>query len=428
MTDEPPLPATDDPFALLGVARDVDERELKRAYARLIKRFRPDRAPAEFARIQAAYEHVTQVIKLGAAADDDDDDAAADNAPRRPNADDLAPRRPNADDATATATAAPTAPVDVVARLAALVDADRLDDAIALLDDPEVADRATADVGLALRALSTIAAAAWHTPRAERALARYVHLPRLAMVERGLDIAELETIAAAAVRALDGFELPAPLLRLLGGRWLPSDGAYEQRRAELARAMAAAPETYLAAFDALATRLAPGALDTVAAVLGLGLPPPARRHRVPAAVAAALDARLRTGLPSAAPALGLAAIAILGVASQAIDPVAPFVAVPVSSAPMLWWLRRRPWLARGYSPALRGELARLMIDLGVTPAIIATALAARRSLTSGHRAWLDRLRADPGLALLGLMAVLVRPTRPGWHGAMAAAAPEPISV
>src|SRR5262245_58914476 len=57
-TDEPSpgLPATTDPFALLGVASDADERTIKRAYARLIKVYRPERSPDEFARVHAAFE------------------------------------------------------------------------------------------------------------------------------------------------------------------------------------------------------------------------------------------------------------------------------------------------------------------------------------------------------------------------------------
>lgn len=56
MTDErPPLPDTDDPFELLGVDEDADEREVKRAYARLIRIYRPDESPAEFARIHEAF-------------------------------------------------------------------------------------------------------------------------------------------------------------------------------------------------------------------------------------------------------------------------------------------------------------------------------------------------------------------------------------
>lgn len=45
-------------YQLLGIAMDADERAIKRAYAGLIKQYRPDTNPAEFAQIRAAYEEV----------------------------------------------------------------------------------------------------------------------------------------------------------------------------------------------------------------------------------------------------------------------------------------------------------------------------------------------------------------------------------
>ena len=52
------LPETSDPFVLLALSPAASLRELRTAYARRIKEFRPDRAPDEFARIQAAFETV----------------------------------------------------------------------------------------------------------------------------------------------------------------------------------------------------------------------------------------------------------------------------------------------------------------------------------------------------------------------------------
>src|SRR5688500_2495951 len=46
----------DDPFEVLGIAPTDDEREIKRAYARLIKVHRPDRDPTGFERVHRAYE------------------------------------------------------------------------------------------------------------------------------------------------------------------------------------------------------------------------------------------------------------------------------------------------------------------------------------------------------------------------------------
>ena len=55
-TDLPKLPATRDPFELLDVSPSCDERTLKQAYVRLLRTYRPERAPAEFQRIRSAYE------------------------------------------------------------------------------------------------------------------------------------------------------------------------------------------------------------------------------------------------------------------------------------------------------------------------------------------------------------------------------------
>jgi hypothetical protein len=61
-----PLPESHDPYVILGVDEAADARELKRAYARRIKVYRPDRAPDAFARIQAAFEHAQAMIAMRA--------------------------------------------------------------------------------------------------------------------------------------------------------------------------------------------------------------------------------------------------------------------------------------------------------------------------------------------------------------------------
>ncbi len=52
----PALPETDDPYELLGVARDADPATIKKAYARLVRLYRPDKSPREFQRVHAAFE------------------------------------------------------------------------------------------------------------------------------------------------------------------------------------------------------------------------------------------------------------------------------------------------------------------------------------------------------------------------------------
>ena len=46
----------DDPFALLGVEPGAADADLKRAYTRLVRRFKPEHHPDEFRRIREAYE------------------------------------------------------------------------------------------------------------------------------------------------------------------------------------------------------------------------------------------------------------------------------------------------------------------------------------------------------------------------------------
>jgi hypothetical protein len=57
--DEPQLWPRD-PYRLLGVEYRVDARELKRAYTRLIRKFKPEHFPEQFRRIRDAYETILQ--------------------------------------------------------------------------------------------------------------------------------------------------------------------------------------------------------------------------------------------------------------------------------------------------------------------------------------------------------------------------------
>jgi hypothetical protein len=52
-----------DPFELLGVARSVSESDLKRAYTRLIRKYKPEHAPDEFRRIREAYEAAVEMSR-----------------------------------------------------------------------------------------------------------------------------------------------------------------------------------------------------------------------------------------------------------------------------------------------------------------------------------------------------------------------------
>jgi hypothetical protein len=51
-----------DPYRLLGVRPDCDARELRRAYLRLIRKFRPDEYPEHFQQIRAVYQYLSMVM------------------------------------------------------------------------------------------------------------------------------------------------------------------------------------------------------------------------------------------------------------------------------------------------------------------------------------------------------------------------------
>ena len=51
-----------DPVRLLGVSRSADEQTIRRAYLKLIRRFKPDSFPAQFQLIREAYESLLQRI------------------------------------------------------------------------------------------------------------------------------------------------------------------------------------------------------------------------------------------------------------------------------------------------------------------------------------------------------------------------------
>ncbi len=52
-----------DPFLLLGVEPSATETDVKRAYTRLIRRFKPEHFPEQFRRVREAYEAALQRAK-----------------------------------------------------------------------------------------------------------------------------------------------------------------------------------------------------------------------------------------------------------------------------------------------------------------------------------------------------------------------------
>ncbi len=70
------LPDTDDPYALLGVSPGASDDQIRRAYLRQVKVFKPDRHPEEFRRVRAAYDQLREQeswFKAWAEAHADDD-------------------------------------------------------------------------------------------------------------------------------------------------------------------------------------------------------------------------------------------------------------------------------------------------------------------------------------------------------------------
>jgi len=54
----------EDPFEILGVTKDVEQRTAHRAYIRLIKKFKPDHSPEQFQKIHEAFEYVKTAIAM----------------------------------------------------------------------------------------------------------------------------------------------------------------------------------------------------------------------------------------------------------------------------------------------------------------------------------------------------------------------------
>lgn len=52
-----------DPHEVLGLSRAADEAETRRRYLELVRQFPPDRDPARFAEIRAAYDEVRDPLR-----------------------------------------------------------------------------------------------------------------------------------------------------------------------------------------------------------------------------------------------------------------------------------------------------------------------------------------------------------------------------
>lgn len=104
---EDPRQWPDDPFELLGCTPNTDRKELKRAYTRRIRKYKPENHPDEFRRLRDAYEWAERVVKhreefqkwqQDSPGDDDDapagNESPGDSEPARPLEDAPAPEPP----------------------------------------------------------------------------------------------------------------------------------------------------------------------------------------------------------------------------------------------------------------------------------------------------------------------------------------------
>ncbi len=69
-----------DPYRLLDVPRSIDERELKRAYLKLVRQYKPEQAPEAFQKIRHAYETIQRWLNQGARWYQDDDSDSSDES------------------------------------------------------------------------------------------------------------------------------------------------------------------------------------------------------------------------------------------------------------------------------------------------------------------------------------------------------------
>ncbi|MEZ6195459.1 MAG: hypothetical protein R3F20_07000 [Planctomycetota bacterium] len=73
MSEPDPLPDSNDPFEVLGLEPTADEREVRRAYAGLARRFKPERHPEQFQRLRRAYEAALDIARMQERFNADDD-------------------------------------------------------------------------------------------------------------------------------------------------------------------------------------------------------------------------------------------------------------------------------------------------------------------------------------------------------------------
>ncbi len=83
-----------DCFRELGLEWDADEKDSRRAYAALIRQYRPDSHPAEFARVREAYETAMRICRMRFEHAAEEDTAEEDTAEETPDSGEARPDEP----------------------------------------------------------------------------------------------------------------------------------------------------------------------------------------------------------------------------------------------------------------------------------------------------------------------------------------------
>jgi hypothetical protein len=229
-----------DPYELLGVGHSATETDLKRAYTRLIRRFKPERFPDQFRRVREAYEAALDALKWRSrfGLSDDPGPPAAPPEPLRPPA--PGAEVPEADpvDAVDAADARPHRPGDPVDEAWALAAGGELHAAYARLVDLATVRADSPAVPLRLYWLLALRPALDPTRTRHHWLAAALERGRLSGAAADLYQRELEADPDGALfgpyaRLLDAGAAPGPLLRVARMRLAAAGAARALVRVEV---------------------------------------------------------------------------------------------------------------------------------------------------------------------------------------------------
>lgn len=382
----------DDPFEILGIPRDADERTIKKAYARLIKIHRPERDPDGFQRAHGAYEAVLGLLR---------------GVPRMPVFMQAQATRQISEDLTwrelrAQIDREPDEVADALERrILRLYETNQLNQLWVETSDPSMIDAALAHPEIAVPVLRVIAAMAWYRPEAGWLLSRMRAIPRTHRLERLCDFVENELALAHRFFVLrnGGFlHAPEPLVRLLGDRVLASP----ERRLQIRRDVAfllGTPDFLLGILDRLVdldARLAIALVNRLGSELPRGA---ADGEILPPGVSEVLLRRL-DDLDHRPWHLTLRYSAAIDGTAAVFDRIANFGKKPRRLTPPDYLRRVRP------------RVAEIVAELGVTVAAVQERLASRPLDRRYDKIVLELLDRDLALTVLGVIAAIVRSAAP----------------